>query len=75
VVALEVLRVTRGVANVIREGRTAQLGTLLQAGKREGMISLERCLADYVHAGTISLDAARSAANDVDSLANYLTTL
>jgi twitching motility protein PilT len=44
--ALEVLRVTHAVANVVREGRTAQIGTLLQGGKREGMLSLERCLAD-----------------------------
>lgn len=72
VVAMELLRVTRGVANVIREGRTAQVGTMLQGGKRDGMISLERCLADYVHSGTISLETAKTAANDLESLATYL---
>jgi twitching motility protein PilT len=72
VVALEVLRVTHAVANVVREGRTPQLGTLIQGGKREGMLSLERCLADYVHAGVLAEDVARSAANDRDSLATYL---
>ncbi|HWP08864.1 MAG TPA: PilT/PilU family type 4a pilus ATPase [Polyangiaceae bacterium] len=71
--ALEVLRVTHAVANVVREGRTAQIGTLLQGGKREGMLSLERCLADYVHAGVVSEDVARAAANDRDSFATYLT--
>jgi len=73
VAALEVLRVNRAVANVIREGKTAQIGTLLQGGKRDGMVSLERCLADYVQSGTVSLDQARSAANDPDSLVMYLT--
>jgi twitching motility protein PilT len=72
IAALEVLRVNRAVANVIREAKTAQLGTLLQAGKREGMISLERCLADYVQSGAVSLEQARAAANDADSLAMYL---
>jgi len=72
IAALEVLRVNRAVSNVIREAKTAQLGTLLQAGKREGMISLERCLADYVQSGAVSLEQARAAANDADSLAMYL---
>jgi twitching motility protein PilT len=71
--ALEVLRVTHGVANVIREGKTAQIGTMLQAGKRDGMISLERCLADYVQAGMIAAEQAKAAANDVDSLTMYLS--
>ena len=72
IAALEVLRVNRAVSNVIREAKTAQLGTLLQAGKREGMISLERCLADYVQSGAVSLEQARAAANDADSLTMYL---
>lgn len=71
--ALEVLRVTHGVGNVIREGKTAQIGSMLQAGKREGMTSLERCLAEYVKAGVITLENARVHANDVDSLTMYLT--
>jgi twitching motility protein PilT len=70
--ALEVLRVTHGVANVIREGKTAQIGSMLQAGKRDGMVSLERCLAEYVQAGVISVEHAKTHANDVDSLTMYL---
>jgi twitching motility protein PilT len=73
VAALEVLRSTHAVSNVVREGKTAQIGTLLQGGRREGMLSLERCLADYVHAGVVTEEVARSAANDRDSLAMYLT--
>jgi len=71
--ALEVLRVTHGVANVIREGKTAQIGTMLQAGKRDGMMSLEHCLSDYVKAGVIATEQAKSAANDPDSLTMYLS--
>lgn len=73
VMAMEFLRITHGVANVIRDGRTAQIGTALQSGKKDGMISLERCLADYVQSGHINLDAARAAANDLESLGNYLS--
>jgi len=71
--ALEVLRVTHAVANNVREGKTAQIGSLLQGGSRDGMLSLERSLADLVRAGTITLESARASANELDSLAMYLT--
>ncbi len=69
--ALEILRGTHNVGNIIREGRTAQLATAMQSGGREGMITLERCLADLVRGQRVSLAAARAAANDVDALAAY----
>jgi twitching motility protein PilT len=69
--ALEVLRGTHNVANIIREGRTAQLTTAMQSGGREGMQTLERCLADLVRAQRVSLAAARAAANDPEALTSY----
>jgi len=69
---LEVLRVTIAVANTIREGRTASIPSLLQSGRREGMLSLERCLSDRVRAGEIDVEEARSIAGDAASLATYL---
>jgi twitching motility protein PilT len=70
--ALEVLRVTHAVGTLIREGKTAQIASTLQSGRREGMISLERCLADRVQAGEIRLEDARAVANEPSSLAMYL---
>jgi twitching motility protein PilT len=72
VVAVEVLRGTRAVASLIREGKTEQLATALQSGQREGMITLERCLANLVQAGDLKVDDAKAAANDPDSLGAYL---
>jgi twitching motility protein PilT len=68
VAALEVLRGTYNVANIVREGRTAQLATAMQTGGREGMQTLERCLADLVRAGRVSLRSALAAANVPESL-------
>ena len=68
---VEVLRVNRAVAAMIREGKTAQLPTAVQSGKSEGMLSLERSLADRVLAGEIRMEDARAVANDLDSLASY----
>jgi twitching motility protein PilT len=70
--AIEVLRVNHAVGALIREGRTAQIASAIQSGRREGMISLERCLADRVRAGDITLEAAKATANDPESLTTYL---
>jgi twitching motility protein PilT len=72
--AIEVLRVTHAVAAMIREGKTAQIPTALQSGKREGMIALERCLADLVQASEIRLEDAKAVANDPASLGMYLSS-
>ncbi|HEX3770527.1 MAG TPA: PilT/PilU family type 4a pilus ATPase [Polyangiaceae bacterium] len=68
---VEVLRVNRAVAAMIREGKTAQIPTAIQSGKSEGMLSLERSLADRVLAGEIRMEDARAVANDLDSLAMF----
>jgi twitching motility protein PilT len=69
---VEVLRVNHAAASLIREGKTAQISTVLQSGRSEGMIGLERCLADRVLAGDVKKEHARAAANDAGALAQYL---
>ena len=70
--AVEVLRGTHAVQNALREGRTGALQSAIQSGRREGMIPLERCLADLVQRQRVSLEDARAAANDPATLAAYL---
>ncbi len=70
--AVEVLRVNHAAASMIREGKTAQLATLLQSSRREGMIPLERSLADRALAGDVRMEDARRAANDGEVFARYV---
>ena len=70
--ALEVLRGNHTVASLIRDGKTAQLATVMQSSKKEKMLPLERCLADMVRAGLIPRDHASAVANDQTSLGSYL---
>ena len=70
--AVEVLRGNHSVASLIREGKTAQLATVLQSSRKDGMLQLERCLADLVRAGLVTREAATAVANDPTSLASYL---
>lgn len=68
VVAAEVLTATRAIRSVIRDGALKQIQTILQTSREEGMIPLDRALADRVKAGEVSLDDALSNAHDQNSL-------
>ncbi len=73
VLALEVLRGTHAVQSAIREAKTAGLQSAVQSGRKEGMIPLERCLAELVQRQRVSIEDARAAANDPAVLASYLS--
>ncbi len=71
IVAAEVLRGTHAVATAIREAKTAQIPSIIQSSRREGMLPLERSLADLVRSGQITIEAARAVANEPASLDQY----
>lgn len=48
VAALEVLIVTPAISNLIREGKTFQIGSAMQTGKAHGMVMLNDALFDLV---------------------------
>mgnify|MGYP006274589977 CR=1 FL=1 len=54
VMAQEILVNTPAIANLIREGKTAQLYSQIQTGAQVGMVTLERSLANLVLAERIS---------------------
>ncbi len=58
--AVEILVATHAVRNHIRHGRIEQLYNELAVGSSQGMLSMERSLADLVARGLISPDVARA---------------
>ncbi len=42
VAALEVLIANGAISNLIREGKTFQIGSMMQVGRAQGMVTLER---------------------------------
>ena len=70
--AVEILRGTSSVGSLIREGKTAQLTTAIQSGRKDGMVPLERSLADLVRSQHITRDQAHHAANDIPTLTQFL---
>jgi twitching motility protein PilT len=63
VAASEILVGTDAVRAMIREGKTHQLRNAIGTGRAAGMRTLETSLSDLVVRGTVSIDAARHAAN------------
>ncbi len=66
-VATEVLVTTPAVANLIREGKTYQIPTAMQAGREVGMHTMDQHLAELVNTGVITRAAALEKAHDLDS--------
>ena len=63
VMAQEIMINTPAVANLIREGKTAQLYSQIQTGGELGMQTLEKALANLVNRGDISLQEALAKAS------------
>ncbi len=57
-VAAEVLVVTPAVRNLIREGKTYQIYSAMQAGARYGMQTMDQSLAGLVKSGQIDMNLA-----------------
>lgn len=58
IVALEILNVTPAIRNLIREGKTHQIASVLQTGARFGMVSMDMSLRDLCRKNLVSYDEA-----------------
>lgn len=56
--ALEILIATPAVRNLVRDGKTYQITTVLQTGKKYGMRSLDDAILELLESGRISADDA-----------------
>jgi len=64
VLATEIMIANSAVRNTIREGKTHQLPNIIQTSASEGMIGLDKVLAELVSRGEITIDVALSWALD-----------
>lgn len=57
--AYELMINNKATANLIREGRTHEIDTVIETSSGEGMIDMNRSLIELVRAGDITLEQAR----------------
>jgi len=72
VVALEILICTAAVRNLIREGKTYQLPSAMQTGKKYGMQTLDDAILEHLKKGKISPEAAYNHASEKPKFLQYL---
>jgi twitching motility protein PilT len=63
--AVEVMVATPAIRNLIREGKTHQIYSAMQAGGRYGMQTTDQALAELVKRGKITFDLALDRCHDV----------
>jgi len=56
--ALEILAVTPAVSNLIREGKTFQIPSVIQTGRAQGMMLMDQAIQDLLTAGKITREEA-----------------
>ncbi|HET7405514.1 MAG TPA: type IV pilus twitching motility protein PilT [Mycobacteriales bacterium] len=66
VVATEVLVATAAIRNLIREGKTHQIYSSLQAGAKHGMHTMDQHLAELVKSGRITYDTGLEKCHHVE---------
>jgi twitching motility protein PilT len=64
VVSTEIMTTTPAIGNLIREGKTYQITSAMQAGRDLGMHTMDQDLAELVNVGTITRAAAMEKVHD-----------
>jgi twitching motility protein PilT len=72
VAAHEIMVGTGAVANLIREGKTFQIPSMIQTGKRDGMVLMDQSIMNYLMAGAIAPEEAFAKAHDKAAFRQYL---
>lgn len=69
IAAYELMVVNHAIANLIREGKTFQIPSIIQTARKEGMILLEQHIKELVQKGAVSKEEAASYLDEGTSMA------
>ncbi len=70
--AVEIMIANPAIRNLIREGKTYQIYSIMETGGQQGMRTMDRILAEAHRAGLISYEEALSRAIDQENFARLL---
>jgi twitching motility protein PilT len=66
--AVEIMVRTHAIGNLIREGKDYQIDNVIETSSENGMVSMDKSLANLVNQGLISVDVADSFAKDQNNM-------
>lgn len=70
--AYELLINNNAVGTLIREGRTHEINSVIQTSSQEGMIDMDRALAELVRRGEVTVEHAHAHSMDPKTFERYL---
>ena len=70
--AFELMHVNSSIRGMIRDNKNYQIENAINAGRHEGMISMDQSLAELYHAGKITRETAVSYAEHPDQIVRHL---
>ncbi len=70
--AIEILYCKTAIANLIREGKTFQIPSMIQTGKAEGMQLMDQAVMDFLMKKQISPDEAYLKAHDKNAFERFI---
>ena len=70
--AVEIMIKNHAVENLIREGKAYQIDNIIETASEQGMITMDKSLADLVRRGIVSIDSASAFAKDSNNFRNLL---
>jgi twitching motility protein PilT len=68
----ELLINNNAISTLIRDARTHEIGAVIQTSSQEGMIDMDRSLAELVHRGEVTVEHAYEHAMDPKTFERYL---
>lgn len=72
VAALEIMKATPAIRNLIREGKAHQIQSSIQMGARQGMVTMDGFIVDFYQRGIINGEDALFHAIDSESMQNKI---
>ncbi len=72
VAAIEIMIVNSAIRNLIREGKTHQINSMIQTGSRYGMQTMDNAIIQLYRQGRISRDSAYTYAVDIEYVTKML---
>ena len=70
--AFELLINNNAISTLIRDGRTHEISAVIQTSSQDGMIDMDRSLAELVHKGEVTVEHAYEHAMDPKTFERYL---
>jgi twitching motility protein PilT len=74
VAALEILVGTPAIGNLIREGKTHQIPSMIQTGKKDGMAMMDQSILDFLMKKVVTPEEAYARAHNKSEFLQYIST-